>query len=188
MGLGLGDFEGADEATGVVEVDGGGAVGGEVVQAADEGIGSVCLQFAGQAAAQVRIGWGGAERGAREQRLDVEAGAADDDRKRSARLDVDDRGAGHACEAVGVEDLVGVNYVNQMVGCAFSFGECWFGGADIEAAVDLAGVGGDDFDGGVLGQVQGEAGLAGGGGAGDDEEGRTGVQGGLTIGEGWTPG
>ena len=172
MGLGFGDFEGADEAAGVVEVDGGGAVGGEVAQAADEGGGSVCLQFAGQAAAQVRIGWRGAERGAREQRLDVEAGAADDDRKRSARLDVDDRGAGHACEAVGVEDLVRVNYVNQMVGCAFSFGECWLGGADVEAAVDLAGVGGDDFDGGVLGQVQGEAGFAGGGGAGDDEEGR----------------
>ena len=43
-------------------------------------------------------------------------------------------------------------------------------GGDVEAAVDLAGVGGDDLDGGVLGQVQGEAGLAGGGGAGDDEE------------------
>ena len=33
-------------------------------------------------------------------------------------------------------------------------------------------VGGDDFDGGVLGQVQGEAGFAGGGGAGDDEQSR----------------
>ena len=45
-------------------------------------------------------------------------------------------------------------------------------GGDVEAAVDPAGVGGDDFDGGVVGQLQGEAGLAGGGGAGDDEEGR----------------
>ena len=34
-------------------------------------------------------------------------------------------------------------------------------------------VGGDDFDGGVFGQFEGEAGFAGGGGAGDDEEGRS---------------
>ena len=73
---------------------------------------------------------------------------------------------------MGVEDLVRVNYVNQVVGCAFSFGECWLGGADVEAAVDLAGVGGDDFDGGVVGELKGETGFAGGGGSGDDEEGR----------------
>lgn len=77
------------------------------------------------------------------------------------------------CEAVGAEDLVWVNYVNKVVGCAFSLGECWFGGADVETAVDLAGVGGDEFDGGVLGQLQGKAGLAGGGGSGDDEQARS---------------
>ena len=33
-------------------------------------------------------------------------------------------------------------------------------------------VGGDDFDGDVVGQFKGKGGLAGGGGAGDDEEGR----------------
>ena len=43
-------------------------------------------------------------------------------------------------------------------------------GGDVEAAIDLAGVGGDDFDGGVVGEFKGKAGLAGGGGAGDDEE------------------
>ena len=172
VGLGFGDFEGADEAAGVVEVDGGGAVGGEVAQALDEGLGAAGFEFTGEAAAQVGIGRRGAERGRGEQGLDVEAGAADDDGARSARLDVDDRGAGHACEAVGVEDLVWVNYVNQMVGCAFSFGECWLGGADVEAAVDLAGVGGDDFDRRVFGQLKCKAGFAGGGGAGDDEEGR----------------
>ena len=41
MGMGFGDFEGADEAAGVVEVNGGGAVGGEVAEAADEGLGAV---------------------------------------------------------------------------------------------------------------------------------------------------
>jgi len=48
-------------------------------------------------------------------------------------------------------------------------------GGDSEAAVDPAGVGEDDFDGGVVGQFKGRPGLAGGGGAGDDEEGGIGV-------------
>ena len=72
---------------------------------------------------------------------------------------------------MGIEDFVWVNYVNKVVGYAFSIGDGWFGRADVEAAVDLAGVGGDDFDGGVVGELEGKAGLAGGGGAGDDEEG-----------------
>ena len=54
---------GGEVVAGGVEVDGGGAVGGE---------------------------WRGAERGARQQGLDVDAGAADEDRTRSARFDVGD--------------------------------------------------------------------------------------------------
>lgn len=73
---------------------------------------------------------------------------------------------------MGVEDIVWVNYVNKVVRYALSFGERGFGCAYIQASVDLAGVGGDDFDGRVLGQVKGKAGLAGGGGSDDDEEGR----------------
>ena len=38
-------------------------------------------------------------------------------------------------------------------------------------------VGGDDFGWGVVGELKGKAGLAGGGGAGDDEEGRSGFSG-----------
>ena len=45
--LDLRDFEGADEASGVVEVDGGGAIGREVAQAPDEGLGAIGLEFAG---------------------------------------------------------------------------------------------------------------------------------------------
>ena len=84
---------------GGVEVDGGGAVGGE---------------------------WRGAERGARQQGLDVDAGAADADRNLSAGLD---SSAGDACRPGRAEDLEWAIYVNQMVGYASSF------------AVELAGGG-----------------------------------------------
>ena len=116
------------------------------------------------------VGRRGAERGGCEQRLDVEAGSADDDRAGSARLDVDDRGARHSRKAVGVEDLAWITYVNQVVRHAPALGERGFRRADVEATVDLPGVGGDDFDGCVFGQFKGNAGLAGGGGSGDDQQ------------------
>ena len=47
MAPGLGDFQGADEAAGVVEVDGGGAVGGDFAQALDEGLRAVSLELTG---------------------------------------------------------------------------------------------------------------------------------------------
>ena len=56
VGLGFGDFEGADEAAGVVEVDGGGSFGGEVSQALDKGLRALGFEFAGEAAAQVGSG------------------------------------------------------------------------------------------------------------------------------------
>ena len=114
------------------------------------------------------MGRRGAERRSREQGLDVEAGAADDHRARSASFDVDDCGTRTVSESVGVEDLVWVNYVKQVVRRAFSFGERGFGCSDVQAPVDLSGVGGDDFNGRVVRQLQGKAGLAGGGGADDD--------------------
>ena len=55
--------------------------------------------------------------------------------------------------------FVGVNYVNKVVGYAFSIGEGWLGGADVEVAVDLAGVGGDHLDGGVIGELKGKGGF-----------------------------
>ncbi len=102
---------GGEVVEGGVEVDGGGAVGGE---------------------------WRGAERGARQQGLDVDAGAADADRNLSAGLD---SSAGDACRPGRAEDLEWAIYVNQMVGYASSFGDWWRGGADVEAAVELAGGG-----------------------------------------------
>lgn len=43
---GFGYFEGADEAAGVVEVDGGGAVGGDVAEALNQGLGAPGLKLA----------------------------------------------------------------------------------------------------------------------------------------------
>ena len=54
-----------------------------------------------------------------------------------------------------------------------SLGRRGFGSADVQAAVVLAGVGGDEFDWQVLGQLQGQDGFAGGGGSGDDEQRRS---------------
>lgn len=71
---------------------------------------------------------------------------------------------------MGVEDLVWLYYVNQVVRHAPALGQRGFGRADVEAAVDLSRVGGDDFDGRAVSQFQREAGLAGGGGSSDDEE------------------
>ena len=47
MERGLGDFEGTDEAAGIVEIDGGGAVGIDCAQAADEWVGAAVLELAG---------------------------------------------------------------------------------------------------------------------------------------------
>ena len=102
---------GGEVVAGGVEVDGGGAVGGE---------------------------WRGAERGARQQGLDVDVGAADAGRNLSAGLD---SSAGDDCRPGRAEDLEWAIYVNQMVGYASSFGDWWRGGADVEAAVELAGGG-----------------------------------------------
>ena len=129
---------GGEVVGGGVEVDGGGAVGGEVAKALDEGLGAVGFELLGSATAQVGVGWRGAERGARQQGLDVDAGAADADRNFSAGLD---SSAGDACRPGRAEDLSWAIYVNQMVGYAFSFGDWWRGGADVESAVELAGGG-----------------------------------------------
>ena len=77
--------------------------------------------------------------------------------------------AGHSRKAVGVEDLGWISYVNYVVRHAPALGKRGFGCSNVQASVNLAGVGGDDFDGRVFGQFKGEAGLAGGGGSGDDQ-------------------
>ena len=68
-----------------------------------------------------------------------------------------------------------------MVGDAGPLGGAGFGGADVHAAVEQGGVGVDDLGAGrrfvgvhPLGEVEGEGGLAGGGGPHDDESGQTG--------------
>ena len=105
-----------------------------------------------------------------EERLQVEAAAADDDGEAAAGVDVGDGGAGAAGEFAGGVALGGVEDVEEVVGDALAVLFGGFGGAEVEAAVGLEGVGVDDLAAAGLGEGQGQAALAYGGGAyyGDD--------------------
>src|SRR6185369_14324975 len=107
----------------------------------------------------------------------VEARPADENGERSPAGHVPEGGAGVSGEVGEAERLIRLDEVQAVMRDPAAFVEGRLRGADVEAAVDLAGVGGDDLGGDplprqALRDVDREPGLAGGGRAGDDEEGR----------------
>ena len=99
------------------------------------------------------IGRRGAERGSRQQCLDVEAGTSDDDRTRCAPLDVDNRGTRQPGKPARAEGLARVGHVDQVMGHMPLLGRRGFGRAHVQSAVDLPGVSGNNFDRRVLCQL-----------------------------------
>ena len=89
-----------------------------------------------------------------EQRPDILAGAAHDDRQATAGLDLDDRGA-RVVEVFGERDrLSDVSQIEAVVRHPFAVGIGRFGSPDIQAAVELTRVGADDLTVELLGELQ----------------------------------
>ncbi len=72
-------------------------------------------------------------------------GAADDDGDVPARADVGDGLVGEGEPVVDGEAIARIDDVDEVVGDARAFGGRGLGGADVESAEDLEGVGGDDL-------------------------------------------
>lgn len=173
------DLERADGAAGVVGVDAGRRGGIDALEFGAAGGGV----HGGEFGTELWVGFGSVEE-AFEEGLDVEVGAADDDGEDVVGAKAGDGlvGAGEpgvegeggtGFRVSGFGSRVG-NEIYEMMRYAPAFGGGGFGGADVEAGVDLEGVGGDDLGAdGVLvaegdGEIDGEVGLAAGGGAADD--------------------
>ncbi len=161
--------EGAEELGGVVGVDGLGGAGVETGKEAMEMGGGVAGGEGTEAVAQGGID-GGCGKEAVEERAEIEAGAADDERKTAAGGDAVDSFASMPGPVAGGEGLVGVDEVEAVVGDEGAIFRGGLGGADLHAAVDGDGVAGEDFGGEVLRKAEGEVGFAGGGGTGEDDE------------------
>ena len=128
------------------------------------------FRVAGQLVAEGAIGRRGRDDPAFEQGPDVLPAAAHDQREFAAAVDIGDRRAG-GVEVFGERDRFGgVAQVEAVVGDQRALGRRRFGGADFEAAVELAGVGADDFGVEPLREFERPVGLAGGGGTDDGDD------------------
>ena len=165
------DFERADDAAQVVGRDAAGGVGIDAGEVVVQGGRAARFRVAGQLVAEGVIGRCGWDDPAFEQRPDVLPAAAHDQRELAAVVDVGDRRAG-GVEVFGERDRFGgIAQVEAVVRDQGAVGRRRFGGADFEAAVELAGVGADDFGVEPLREFERPGGLAGGGGTDDGEDG-----------------
>ena len=158
------DFEGAEGFVAVVGVDAGGGGG---IEAGEEAVEAGPLGEAGAEGG----GGGGAGGEATEEGAEVEAGAAAEDGEAAAGGDGGQEGFDGAGEVAGGEGFGGGAEVKEMVGGGLAVGGGEFGGADVEAAEDLEGVGVEDFAVEAAGEGEGEIAFAGAGGADNCEEG-----------------
>jgi hypothetical protein len=158
------DFEGADDAAGVLAVDGlegGGVALAEFVEEVGEGGG---FEFA----TEVVVGGGGVAE-ALEEGVEIKAGTAAEDGEASAGVDVGDGGVREAGELGGVEVVGELTDVDEVVRDTAALGGGGFGGAEVEAAIDLHGIDGDDFGVELFGEAKRDGGFTDGGGTGEEE-------------------
>ena len=109
-----------------------------------------------------------------EKGLEIKSGAAAKDRHAAARLDFRHGAMREPGELRGVERFGQIADVNEVMRHAGAVGGRWLGRADVESAIDLHGIGGDDFTAELFREAQGDFGFADGGRAGDagrDEDG-----------------
>ena len=71
-------------------------------------------------------------------------------------------------ELRGVEGSGQIADVNEVMRHAGAVGGRWLGRADVESAIDLHGIGGNDFTAELFREAQGDFGFAGGGRTGDE--------------------
>ena len=93
---------------------------------------------------------------AERQRAVVEHGAADQQRRMSARAYGLDRGQRVGAEATGGIALGGLDQVDQVMRHARPLGRVRLGRADVHAAVDLSGIDADDLDADACARAFGE--------------------------------
>ena len=107
------------------------------------------------------------------QRLEIQHGAADEQRQRAARANLGNQKGGVLHEGGGAVGLPGLADVNEMVRHRGALSGRGLGGANVHAAVDQRRIDADDFHrhrhrpGQALGEPQSGASLARGGGPGD---------------------
>ena len=101
--------------------------------------------------------------------FEIKAGAAAQDRNTTPPPDVRASLARQSGESPRIERLAHLDHINQMMRHALPFVRRWFGGADVESAIDLHGIDGNDLAVEPLGQRQRHRGLAHGSRAGDED-------------------
>ncbi len=166
------EFEGADGFVGVVGMDAGGGFGVEAAEEAADG--AWAALFAELEAGTEGFVAGGTGRETIEEGAEVEACAAAEDGKAAAAGEVGEKGADFGGEVAGGEEVGGGAEIDEVVGNGAAIGEGEFGGADVEAGVELDGVEVDDFAVETFGEGESEGGLPSPGGPGDGDEGKVG--------------
>ena len=109
--------------------------------------------------------------------LEIKAGAAAENRQTTARTDFVNCGMRKAGKLSRVERGVDISDINQVMGEAATFGGGRFGRPDVQAAINLHRIDGNDFAAELFGEQQGDLGFAGRGGAGEQQNARRGMLG-----------
>ena len=104
-----------------------------------------------------------------QKRFEIESGAPAQNRHAAALLYAGDRGLREPGELRGVKHLVEFDHINQMMRHRSSLFRGRLGGSDVQAAIDLHCIDGNDFAVEAPGQREGHGGFANGGWAGDED-------------------
>ena len=164
------DLERADDPADVVVVDLGRRLRVDPAELLMQRVGAARFGLERHALAEGLVGRGRRDLPAFEQGPDVLAGAADDDRQATTGLDIGDRGA-RVVKVFGERDrLSDVSQIEAVVRHPFAVGIGRFGGADVQAAVELTRVGADDLTVELLGELQRPARLPRGGRSDDGKD------------------
>lgn len=157
------DFEGAEGLVPVVGVDAGSSGGVEAgEEAVDVGPGA-------EAGTEGGVGHGAGGEAA-EKRAQIETGSAAEDRQMASGGNGGKEVFDFSGELSGGERLVSVTDIEEVMRWVLAFGGGKFGGADVEAAKHLEGVGVDDLPMETAGESDSQGAFAGAGGTDDREE------------------
>jgi hypothetical protein len=88
--------------------------------------------------------------------LEIQPGAAAQNRQPAPGLDVRDGAVRQLYESGGIERLGQVHHINQVMGHAGTLLRRGFGRADVQPAIDLHGIHGDDLAAELLGEPRGD--------------------------------
>src|SRR5579875_1328940 len=164
------DLKTADELGLVVRVNGGCGLRIEASKDAVQGRGTATCGVSAEAVAKSFVAWGSGRQTV-EQRAEVQACAAGDDRQAATAANLAESGATGAGVVSGGGRLVRVKQIEAMVRDPRALGEGRLGGADVHTAVHGDGVAGEDFAVALLLQPERKGRLATGSWTCDDNQG-----------------